>query len=66
MNQLWEVRSCDCARLAARTAPDGSPVLLGWDQDRRRWDRLLINRGLGRAPGGRGPGAGDTAPKHGP
>ena len=39
---LLEIQS---SRLAARTAPDGSPVLL-LDQDRARWDRLLINRGL--------------------
>ena len=30
---------------AARVGPDGEPVLL-LDQDRRTWDRLLINRGL--------------------
>jgi predicted RNA polymerase sigma factor len=29
----------------ARTGPAGEPVLL-LDQDRARWDRLLINRGL--------------------
>jgi RNA polymerase sigma factor (sigma-70 family) len=39
---LLEIQS---SRLAARTGPDGSPVLL-LDQDRTRWDRLLINRGL--------------------
>jgi RNA polymerase sigma-70 factor, ECF subfamily len=33
------------SRIAARTGPAGDPVLL-LDQDRRRWDRLLINRGL--------------------
>jgi RNA polymerase sigma factor (sigma-70 family) len=33
------------SRLPARTGPDGEPVLLP-DQDRRRWDRLLIRRGL--------------------
>ncbi|ROO83409.1 RNA polymerase sigma factor (sigma-70 family) [Actinocorallia herbida] len=33
------------SRLPARAAPDGSPVLLP-DQDRRRWDRLLIRRGM--------------------
>ncbi|MGV9556550.1 RNA polymerase sigma factor [Streptomyces sp. NPDC003401] len=40
-----------CSRTAARTAPDGTPVLLA-DQDRRRWNRLLVARGitaLGRA-----------------
>jgi RNA polymerase sigma factor (sigma-70 family) len=33
------------SRLPARTGPDGEPVLLA-DQDRRRWDRLLLRRGL--------------------
>jgi RNA polymerase sigma factor (sigma-70 family) len=39
---LMEIQS---SRLPARTGPDGQPVLL-LDQDRARWDRLLINRGL--------------------
>ena len=39
---LMELQS---SRLAARTGPGGEPVLLP-DQDRRRWDRLLIRRGL--------------------
>jgi RNA polymerase sigma-70 factor (ECF subfamily) len=33
------------SRLAARVGPVGEPVLL-MDQDRRRWDQLLIRRGL--------------------
>jgi RNA polymerase sigma factor (sigma-70 family) len=33
------------SRVRARTGPGGEPILL-LDQDRRRWDRLLINRGL--------------------
>jgi len=33
------------SRLNARTGPDGEPVLL-LDQDRTRWDQLLIRRGL--------------------
>jgi RNA polymerase sigma-70 factor (ECF subfamily) len=33
------------SRLRARTGPSGEPILL-LDQDRHRWDRLLINRGL--------------------
>jgi RNA polymerase sigma factor (sigma-70 family) len=33
------------SRVGARTGPSGEPILL-LDQDRRRWDRLLINRGL--------------------
>ena len=39
---LLEIQS---SRLNARVGPGGQPVLL-LDQDRRRWDRLLINRGL--------------------
>jgi RNA polymerase sigma factor (sigma-70 family) len=47
------------SRLRARTGPSGEPILL-LDQDRARWDRLLIRRGLaaleraeelGNAPG---------------
>ena len=33
------------SRMAARTGPDGSPILLN-DQDRTRWDRLQIGRGV--------------------
>ncbi len=33
------------SRLRTRTAPDGSPILL-LDQDRGRWDHVLIQRGL--------------------
>ena len=33
------------SRVGARTGPTGEPVLL-LDQDRARWDRLLIGRGL--------------------
>jgi len=32
------------SRLAARTGADGAPILLQ-DQDRSRWDRILIGRG---------------------
>jgi RNA polymerase sigma factor (sigma-70 family) len=39
---LMEIQS---SRIAARTGPSGEPVLL-LDQDRARWDPLLINRGL--------------------
>ena len=39
---LMEIQA---SRLRARTGPDGRPVLL-FDQNRARWDRLLINRGL--------------------
>jgi RNA polymerase sigma-70 factor, ECF subfamily len=39
---LMEIQA---SRLRARTSPRGKPVLL-LDQDRARWDRLLIRRGL--------------------
>ena len=39
---LMEIQA---SRLRARVGPGGEPVLL-LDQDRARWDRLLINRGL--------------------
>jgi RNA polymerase sigma factor (sigma-70 family) len=39
---LMEIQS---SRIGSRLGPSGEPVLL-LDQDRRRWDRLLINRGL--------------------
>ncbi|MGH2761375.1 MAG: RNA polymerase sigma factor [Thermoleophilaceae bacterium] len=39
---LMEIQA---SRIRARTGPSGEPVLL-LDQDRGRWDRLLVNRGL--------------------
>jgi RNA polymerase sigma factor (sigma-70 family) len=42
---LVALMELQASRLPARTGPDGVPVLLQ-DQDRRRWDRLLIRRGL--------------------
>ncbi|MGF6710885.1 RNA polymerase sigma factor (sigma-70 family) [Luteibacter sp. W1I16] len=39
---LMEIQA---SRAGARTGPDGQPILL-LDQDRHRWDRLLIGRGL--------------------
>ena len=39
---LMEIQA---SRLRARTGPDGEPILL-LDQDRARWDHLLIHRGL--------------------
>jgi RNA polymerase sigma factor (sigma-70 family) len=39
---LMEIQA---SRSRARTAPSGDPVLL-LDQDRSRWDRILIRRGL--------------------
>ena len=39
---LMEIQA---SRIRARTGPSGEPVLL-LDQDRARWDQLLIRRGL--------------------
>ncbi|MCX4721510.1 RNA polymerase sigma factor [Streptomyces virginiae] len=42
------------SRIATRTGPDGEPVLLA-DQNRSRWNRMLVHRGaraLGRAGNG--------------
>jgi RNA polymerase sigma factor (sigma-70 family) len=57
---LLALMELQASRTAARTAPDGSPVLLDV-QDRARWDRLQIARGLQalaravRLDGGDGP-----------
>jgi RNA polymerase sigma factor (sigma-70 family) len=42
---LLALMELHASRTAARTGPDGAPILL-LDQDRARWDRLLIRRGL--------------------
>ncbi|MET4924644.1 RNA polymerase sigma factor [Streptomyces sp. PSRA5] len=59
VHALTALLELQASRTATRTAPDGTPVLLA-DQNRSRWDRLLIRRGvealtrasaLGGAPG---------------
>jgi len=42
---LVALMELQASRLRARVGPSGEPVLL-MDQDRLRWDRLLISRGL--------------------
>jgi RNA polymerase sigma factor (sigma-70 family) len=42
---LAALMELQASRIAARSGPSGEPVLL-LDQDRARWDRLLIARGL--------------------
>jgi RNA polymerase sigma-70 factor (ECF subfamily) len=42
---LLALLELQASRLRARTGPDGRPVLLA-DQDRGRWDHLLVQRGL--------------------
>jgi RNA polymerase sigma factor (sigma-70 family) len=54
---LVALMELQASRTPARTGTDGAPILLQ-DQDRRRWDRLLIRRGLAalaRAEGTFGP-----------
>jgi RNA polymerase sigma factor (sigma-70 family) len=45
VNGLVALMEIQASRLTARVGPSGEPVLLT-DQDRSRWDRVLINRGL--------------------
>ena len=52
---LLALMEIQASRLAARTAPDGSPVPLT-EQNRARWDQLLIRRGPRRPGTRRGPG----------
>jgi RNA polymerase sigma factor (sigma-70 family) len=54
---LMEIQS---SRLAARSGPSGEPILL-LDQDRTRWDQLLIRRGLAALTRGESLG-GDLGP----
>ena len=49
---LMEIQA---SRAGARVGPSGEPILL-LDQDRTRWDQLLIRRGLDRTRPRRGPG----------
>ncbi|HUS63305.1 MAG TPA: DUF6596 domain-containing protein, partial [Kofleriaceae bacterium] len=42
---LVALMELQASRLRARVGPDGQPILL-LDQDRARWDQLLIRRGL--------------------
>lgn len=42
---LLSLMEIQTSRLPARTTAAGEPILLA-DQDRRRWDRLLVRRGL--------------------
>ncbi|MGH7658782.1 MAG: RNA polymerase sigma factor, partial [Gemmatimonadales bacterium] len=54
---LMEIQA---SRMSARVGPQGEPILLP-DQDRARWDHVLVGRGLaaldraGKIGGGRGP-----------
>ena len=63
MHGLQALLELQGSRLAARRDADGRPVLLE-DQDRRRWDQLLIRRGLAAlaGPSGSRSPAGPSAP----
>ena len=50
---LLALMELQASRLRARVGPHGEPVLLA-DQDRARWDRLLVQRGLAGAAARRG------------
>ncbi|MBX5484555.1 MAG: RNA polymerase sigma factor [Myxococcaceae bacterium] len=45
VHALLALMELQASRLRARVGPDGEPILL-LDQDRTKWDRLLIHRGL--------------------
>ena len=45
MHGLVALMEIQASRMRARLGPSGEPILL-LDQDRRRWDQLLIRRGL--------------------
>ena len=47
---LVALMELQASRSRARTGPDGQPILL-LDQDRARWDQLLIRRGLAASSG---------------
>ncbi len=42
---LLALMELQASRMGARVGPDGSPVLLN-DQDRKKWNRMLITRGM--------------------
>src|SRR2546425_10101635 len=55
---LVALMSLQASRASARVGPSGEPILL-LDQDRRRWDHLLIRRGLAALERAVAPGGGD-------
>jgi len=55
---LMEIQA---SRAAARTGPSGEPVLL-LDQDRGRWDQLLVGRGLAALERAEGLGGAEKGP----
>jgi RNA polymerase sigma factor (sigma-70 family) len=59
---LMEIQA---SRLHARTGPDGEPILL-LDQNRARWDQVLIRRGLAALDKAEGEDRTGTVRKRGP
>ncbi len=58
---LTALLELQASRTAARTGPDGAPVLLK-DQNRRRWNRMLIARGITALDRARTTGSGAPGP----
>ena len=54
---LVALMELQASRIRARVGPGGEPILL-LDQDRGRWDHLLIGRGLAALKRAEGPGGG--------
>ena len=54
---LVALMELQASRIRARVGPDGEPILL-LDQDRGRWDHLLIGRGLAALQRAEAPGGG--------
>jgi RNA polymerase sigma factor (sigma-70 family) len=54
---LVALMELQASRIRARVSPTGEPILL-LDQDRGRWDHLLIGRGLAALKRAEGPGGG--------
>src|SRR5260370_10245743 len=54
---LGALMELQASRAAARVGPAGEPILL-LDQDRGRWDHLLIRRGLAALERAEAPGGG--------
>ena len=57
MHGLVALMELQASRIRARVGPEGEPILL-LDQDRGRWDHLLIGRGLAALGRAEGPGGG--------
>jgi RNA polymerase sigma factor (sigma-70 family) len=62
---LVALMELSASRAPARTAPSGEPVLLA-DQDRSRWDRVLVARGLDALERAAALCSGRAAPARGP